>query len=307
MVYDFLLKISVFGLIILGVIYTFKTADYNGVKISFLTWFIPYLYCLYSVKKSIFNKYIFIISFAYLCVYFTMSYTTVAGFRSGKAYWLIVPTLLTIVMILNEPYEKSGLYGTMENIRKVAIDTCILCSVVLLSLFRIWSVYNYIYRDDEISLLTNKLGDGIWKGLYTTELRSNNVIDVEEYLKTITNDCDDILCLDWVSFGYLMTNGQICSPTTLDASHYTYGINTPNPYYMYFSVMDKVPTKIIYINYGRDEIISIDDPEWAFNEFVGSYYKYNDSYSNEIFSVREYVVTNYDGALDKAKREADFD
>lgn len=307
-IFYFLLKISVLGLIVLGVFFTFRCADYDGIRLFLLTWFLPYFYGIYSVKKSKFNKHILIISFAYLCVYFMTSYTTIDGFGSGKNYrWLFMPILLTVIMILNEPCEDSEIDGYVEIVHNMTINLGILCTIMLLSVFRIWSVYSYIYRDDEISLLTYKVDSGIWKGLYTTELRASNVVGVEEYLKSITSDDDNVLCLDWVSFGYLMVAGKICSPTTLDASPYSYGVNTPNPYFMYFDVVNRVPDKIIYIDYGRDKIVSIDNPEWKFNEFVNSYYKPEGSYSNEIFNVREYIVSDYEEALNTAKENAVFD
>lgn len=97
--------------------------------------------------------------------------------------------------------------------------------------------------------------------------------------------------MDWASFGYLMTAEQICSPSTLDIS-YTYRVNNPNIYLRYFGAIKDIPTKIIYIDYGRDEQLSIDEDEWAFNKFVNGFYVCRDEYISEIFNVKVYVLRN---------------
>ena len=305
-IFESFLIISVLSLITIGIVFSIRKNDHYEIILSRFSWFLPILYGLYTTKKNFYNKPIMIIYLAYLSVYFSVSYTTASGFGPGKAYWLFAPILLTIIMLYN--YCIINLKDKLNSYSFYIIIKCwIICIILLLGAFKIWAQYSYVYRDDNILLLSNRVDKGIWKGLYTTEQRKKCILGVEDYLKKITNEEDYVLCLDWVSFGYLMVNGRICSPTTFDASHYSYNINTPNPYYMYFAVVNRVPNKIIYIDYGHDKIISIDNPEWKFNIFVNSFYQEQNRFSNELFKVREYVILNQENALKMVKEEAIFD
>ncbi len=304
--FDFLLKSVVIILLAIGIVYSIKRNDYLGTRISYLSWFLPFLYGFYSVRQSTCNKYIMLISFSYLCIFLFVSFTTATGFDRGKAYWLSVPAIITVVMLFNESREEPFSMNYISGILKNIVNVGVICILLFFAFFKIWVIFDYIYRDDDISKLTYKVDEGIWKGLYTSEKKAACIVDTEKYLKSITKTDDYILCLDWVSFGYMMVNGKICSPTTLDACHYTYNVNTPNPYYMYFASSNRVPDKIIYIDYGRDKIVSIDNPKWKFNEFVNSFYQEQHRYSNELFKIREYTVLNYESALKTAKAKADF-
>lgn len=305
-VYDLLLKITILLLIVFGAGLSFLKNDYNGIGLFNYTWFVPYLYTSYSIYKSKYDKYVMVICFAYLCIYFFAAFTAVRGYDPTRAYWLLLPTMLTAVMILNSMINAHDIECTLEKIRKVFLRVGAILAIIALIAFRLWTAYFYMYRDDWMPNLNSMVESGIWKGLYTTELRVGNVVEVERYLKSVTSESDDVLCLDWVSYGYLMINGRICSPTTLDATPYTYNINTPNPRYMYFATVDKVPNKIIYIDHGRDKMISIDREDWKFNQFVNSYYHQTDSYENEVFKVRLYEIEDYEGALKIAKESAVF-
>lgn len=305
-IYDLLLKVSILCLIVFGAGLSFLKNDYNGIRLFNYTWFVPYLYALYSTYKNKCDKYVMIVCFAYLCMYFFVAFTAVRGYTPTRAYWLLLPTMLTAVMVLNSMVNMHDIECRLKKIRGIILSSGVIAAIVTLIVFRLWAAYFYTYRDDWMPNLNSKVESGIWKGLYTNELRVNNVIEVEKYLKSVTNESDDVLCLDWVSYGYLMINGKICSPTTLDATPYTYNINNPNPFYMYFATVDKVPNKIIYIDHGRDKMISIDREDWKFNQFVNRYYHQIDNYENEVFKVRLYEIEDYEGALKSAKESAVF-
>ena len=64
-----------------------------------------------------------------------------------------------------------------------------------------------------------------------------------------------------------------------------------------------MPNKILYIDFGRDKHVSIDDTEWRFNELIKGYYQFVSEYRNELFSVREYVLDSREGALQLVNRK----
>jgi len=166
--------------------------------------------------------------------------------------------------------------------------------------------------------LNTKVDKGVWKGCYTTKNRAKAVIHIEDYIKSQTDINDNVLFLDWTSFEYLMSEGQPCTPTTLDPMTYSYGVNKPNIMYKYFEMVGKIPNKIVYIDYGRDNTLSIEDDKWKFNDFVAENYDiYNYTYldidtnydceSNEEsghkYRVFVYRVIDEDSALESVRRQ----
>ena len=84
----------------------------------------------------------------------------------------------------------------------------------------------------------------------------------------------------------------------------------------YFSIVDKVPNKIIYIDFGRDEKLSIYN-DWKFNNFVNKYYAQVQNYSigevterlNEqddadkaSFLVKYYEIIDYNAAYEEVEQ-----
>lgn len=303
-VYDRILISSISVVTICGICRSLMLNEYGGYHASWYTWYIPFLYGLYTTKKKKSNKTLMIVSMAYLSVYLFVSFSTVAGFGKGKAYWISAPLLLTLFTMYS---DMRGEQSDKERVLHRVSVYSVLLTVIMFCVLKLWSAYSYVYRDADLEYLTCKIQSGIWKGIYSTEINCNNVSDTEKFLKRETKAEDYILCLDWASFGYLMVNGKICSPSTLDASHYTYRINTPNPYYMYFVANNNVPNIIFYIDYGRDEVVSIDNSEWKFNEFTDKYYEYACDFENDVFAIKKYILVDYEGALNHAKKYARFD
>ena len=58
-----------------------------------------------------------------------------------------------------------------------------------------------------------------------------------------------------------------------------------------------IPDKIIYVDYGRDDKLSIEDPEYRYNDWVNEYYDLvEDIELNETFS--RVMVYQYNGTFD---------
>ena len=108
--------------------------------------------------------------------------------------------------------------------------------------------------------------------------------------------------MDWSSFGYLMSNGKACTSSAYDAMQYSYDVNNPEIMYDYFNLTESVPTKIIYIDFGRDEILSIEDEHWGFNQFVDYNYKLQSETELKMFRILLYELKNEEKAMEMSKR-----
>ncbi|MCI9133751.1 MAG: hypothetical protein HFI31_06130 [Lachnospiraceae bacterium] len=113
----------------------------------------------------------------------------------------------------------------------------------------------------------------MYKGIYTSEERATALMDLETYIKDHTTDDDKLLFMEVVSMAYLMSNGEFCTPSPWDITLYSYGFNDDRIMRTYLGIVEDYPTKIIYIDTGRDEILSIDCPGYQFNEFVEKDYE----------------------------------
>ncbi len=295
--FELILQMAIVGSILLGILLSVKNQSYNGFLLLTYTWGLPYMYGVYGYRKYRYMNKILIICMAYLSIFFFASFSDIYGFNGSRAYWNVVPLLLTICIFVNTVNKRYNFHGM---INYIAFLVC----VASFSAFSLWCQYSYVYRDKPIQMLSAKVADGIWRGLYTTEKRAKNVVSLERYIQTITNKKDRILCLDQVPFGYLMIHGKICSPTTADASAYSYKVNNPKTYYWYFEMEKCVPNKIIYLDFGRDKRLSIDEPSWKFNEFVMGCYRFASEYRNELFLVREYVLEDRKRAMTLISQKA---
>lgn len=131
----------------------------------------------------------------------------------------------------------------------------------------LFNAYAYVYRDESIRRLNTVVAEGPYRGMYTTEKRANGLIELDSIIDKYVDTNDYVLAMDNDPFIYLMSEGRICTPSTWDMALYSYNFDQPDIYYDYFKVVGTEPTKIIYFNYGRDKIMSI-DTEYSFNEYV---------------------------------------
>lgn len=172
----------------------------------------------------------------------------------------IVPTMFLIVL------DQYMHLGKTKNVKIMIV------LVALLSTLLLKSSYEFVYRDAEIKALDTKVSEGIYKGIYTTEERADTLVKMEEYLSEKVNKDEKVLFMETVPFAYLMTEGISWAPSTWDISLYTYGYNDDTLYQEYFKMKGDYPDKIIYINSGRDAIMSIDVPDYKFTQFVNKQY-----------------------------------
>ena len=67
--------------------------------------------------------------------------------------------------------------------------------------------------------------------------------------------------------------------------------------YDYYRVRDMIPDKIIYVDFGKDERLSINNPDFRYNDWVNAYYDLvEDIRLNETFF--RVMVYQYNGKFD---------
>jgi len=257
-------------------------------------WFVP-LGMLFLKDKSLKHCLLIFACVLYFLLYCTSSTMNIYGFGS-REYWLIVPCVLAIISIY-------FILREIADFRKNAKFIFYFC-ILLLCLVQIKCTNEYVYRDGEIRALNTHVDQGIWKGCYTTENRAQQILEMEGFIRERTSENDKVLFQDWASFAYMMNDGQAFTPSALDPCSYTYGVNNPEILYDYFYMKNSVPNKIFYVDYGRDDCLSIEDEEWKFNDFVKSYYNESSAYNGDNFRIIEYTVINFEEALEYAVENA---
>lgn len=151
------------------------------------------------------------------------------------------------------------------------------------------SEWSYLYRENSLWELDTKVTEGVYKGIYTTAQKADDTQALEKYIKEITSKEDRVLFLDNVPVGYMMSEAVPWTPSTWDLTAYTYGFNNPDILYRYFENKGAAPTKIIYVDYGRDEKMSIDDEKHLFNDFINENYVFSESrFIGDTYEVRVY-------------------
>lgn len=267
---------------IVGAVLSLKWVYADQFILNISLWYFPYLFFLCCCNYSKLNKTLVLIGVSYFIIFLFSSITNIYGF-GGRYYWLSINILLFSIMIYNHNFN----FEYCNNIKKIFVIIMIFISCLI----KIINNYQYVYRDERIQLLNCRVDYGIWKGLYTSTERSSSILELEKFIFNNTDESDEILILDWASFGYIMCKGKICSPTTLDILH-TYNVNDDKPLIDYFNIENRFPTKIIYIDYGRDSCLSVEDDSWKFNRFVNNNHSMSVKFDNKIFKCKIFEI-NY--------------
>jgi hypothetical protein len=175
--------------------------------------------------------------------------------------------------------------------------TAVLISIACI-LVQGFNLYAHPYREARIRDMTQRVNCGVYKGLYTTPASAEDVQQLESFLNTVIGKDDYYAFRDNAPCGYLMTHsGKMCDASSWDILQYTYGHNTPSKLFDYYKRRGAVPDVIVYLDYGRDEILSVDDHEYRYNDFLNKYYRLTDNCRlNETF--QEIKVFRYSGGFD---------
>ena len=224
----------------------------------------------------------------YLCIYplffSILEYfvtTTGLTFRFGAC----LPALFCLLMLANERGGKST-------------KTLAVLSMVLCILFQVFILYHQPYREEAIQKLDTRVESGAYKGLLTTKDKADEIVMLEEYLNTLVGEDDYYAFRDCFPGGYLMVHsGKMCDITSWDVLKYSYGLNTPAKLFDYYRRRGAVPDVIVYVNFDRDPILSIEDDRIRYNDFIHKYYDLEDERSfGKLFN--HVMVFRYQGDFD---------
>jgi len=175
-------------------------------------------------------------------------------------------------------------------------DSKAICSVatVLAIVFTVktvgWSD-DFIFGDEPIDSLKYCVSEGSYKGIYTTQSRAEDLPEVQRYLEENISIEESVSFRDNAAYAYLSRSENICDVKAFDELAWYYGANNPRSMYRYYKNRNMIPDVIAYIDYGRDETLSIEASSdvFQFNDFVNQYYKLDsEEQINETFRVLIY-------------------
>lgn len=183
------------------------------------------------------------------------------------------------------------------------IGMCCLC-VMVGAFFN----FQFFYRETDENDFYNmnyRIPEGVYKGIYSTEQRGKSLVALERYIKENVKLEESVLFMEVVPMAYLMTDASFCTPSTWDIMLYSYGFNDDTMMQEYFKIVEKIPDKIIYIDTGRDEMLSIEKEGYHFNDFVNENYIRVDTEENiPDFRIVVYKKSNWEieGKYNNGKR-----
>lgn len=231
------------------------------------------------------------------------------GTVSGRVYFMYPAIFAAVIVLLSESEKMNG-NDVVKKTRGRCLRVLAFSMAIVTATVTIHSEYSYIYRDDSISQLNYQVTDGIYRGIFTSMENAECTIEVERYIKNNTKSNELISFRDNVPFGYIMSNGIMCDIRTWDAMQYSYTNNgevedNPINMFRYYKNTGRIPDKYIYIDYGRDEVVSYKKPTFKFNEWLNSYYdvvdeiKINNRYSARIYRYNGTFNGDYDYWIDR--------
>lgn len=133
--------------------------------------------------------------------------------------------------------------------------------------------YSVIYNDRNINELSYVIRSGVYKGIRTTKEKAYDLPELENYLNDLIGKDENYAFRDNVPSAYLMVHkGKVCEISTWDILQHSYHRNSPAVLFDYYRRRDMIPDKIIYIDFGRDENLSIVEENYRYNDWVNAYY-----------------------------------
>lgn len=227
-------------------------------------------FALYVIKK---NKLFWFTSLPFITITFLELLCSKGGSVGIHSSFAVVSLVGTLIV----------LYENGSKIERVTakVATALICAGILIA-----DVF-YVYRDDPLSTLHTRVPAGVYKGLISSEENAKCLPEMEEYLRSTISPDEYIMFRDCVPFAYLMFEAKCCDIKTWDPLDYSYGkYPEATIVYQYFENKGHVPDEIIYIDFGRDVIVSAEDEDWAFNDWLDEHYYYDDEFwLNEKFRV----------------------
>jgi len=238
-----------------------------------------------------FSKAFLFVGLPSLCFCILEAFMTNSSSAIGR-FIHVVPAICSLYILYGEKNIRKSILNNSfrgRSIRQFFLPSLTIFLIILCEV----NGLRYVYRDDDLKALTYRVTNGVFKGIYTSEQNAKDTMELEEYIKNITQKDDYIAFRDNVPVGYLFMNGHICDIRTWDCMQYTYGMNDPAALYSYYERREKIPDKIIYVDYGRDQTLSIDKSDFLYNIFVKDNYKlesdikFNDTYKRVMLFIKK--------------------
>lgn len=233
----------------------------------------PFFLCFIKKNRK-FVQYLFLFAWIIPIVWMILTgVSTYAGIWGrnkllrGSAYL----SVLYAFIAFDEVLSNSEIKGTVSKLVDFIVSALPLGLFVSVTFACVFNGFSYIYRDVSLLQMNTKIESGPYKGVRTSKERADGLIELEKVVRAYTSEEDYLLAMDNDPFIYLMSDAIPCTPCTWDQALYSYGFDQPDLYYDYFKTTGQEPTVIIYSDYGRDEIMSI-ETEYKFNDFVHEKY-----------------------------------
>ncbi len=245
--------------------------------------FLHILYLCYAYRGN--TSVIKLWGFMAFC--YTIVFLVVRAFKNEKIIWYLAiypPVYAVAEIILLSNGANVGrfvnaytvlipiLYVLLKNKTElVRIMATLMAGFVIVAYG--YAGFHCVYRDGNFHDLTARVESGVYKGNYTTPARAHDLPELEEYLNSIIGADETYAFRDNVPSAYLMVhNGKVCEISTWDILQHSYHRNSPAVLFDYYRRRDMIPDKIIYVDFGRDENLSIVEDDYRYNDWVNAYY-----------------------------------
>ncbi len=225
--------------------YCFRTKTDMG-SFSFSFFIATVLWLLFDENVKLKNYLMYIL----LEIVIAITYAFTSDNRNVLLGFLICNIITALFGILGiiEWFENASVGCRISNIYLYSIICFILC-ILVFSAPGILYAYSYVYGDERIEDLQERVPSGIFKGLYTTKEELNYVVDLERFVKDNIDDDKSICVVTREPMIYVMSDSYIFSPQTWDPQFLYRGNVSAAPLMDYFRCMgDKFPDMIIATN-----------------------------------------------------------
>lgn len=150
--------------------------------------------------------------------------------------------------------------------------------LLLLGISGLLNVYTYVYRDESVKFLNQRVESGIYKGLYTTERRKQMVEQAEQEINSVITENETVCVVTRAPMIYLMSKANICAPQTWDAQFLVRGNISAEPLLSYFESVNQIPDVLVATSLDIPDFIN--QEQYEIQKFIKEYYSLY--YDNQI-------------------------
>lgn len=195
---------------------------------------------------------------------------TVYGGASNRFYVFVPMGLICFIYIYEALREQMG------NKSFYLVAVYVVLFLVVTVKFELETIYGEFTDDGQfatVSMLTTRVEEGVYAGIYTTPEKAATLQELERYIRANTQKEEYVLFMDRVPMAYLMTEATHCAPTSWDPQLYSEGYRKKSSMLKdYFEKVKQTPDKIIYVKTSNDKGISIEASDYEFTQYVNQNY-----------------------------------